>query len=84
MNKQTVLLAASILVFSTSSIAAETQNPGANDKLATPTEVVKPGADSTGSKAKKATVPETQKDKENKKKCRNLGGSYQLGHCNVG
>jgi hypothetical protein len=84
MNKQIVLLAASILLFSTLSIAVEAQNSGTNDKLVTPTEVVKPGADSTGAKAKKATVPETQKDRDNKKKCRNLGGTYQLGHCNVG
>ena len=84
MNKHIVLLAVSILVFSKLTIALEAQNSGTNHKLAMPTEAVKPGAKTTASKAKKATAPETQKDKDNKKKCRSLGGSYQLGHCNVG
>lgn len=84
MNKRMVLLAASILVFSKLAISVETQTSGASDKRSEPTEAAKPGADATGPKARKATVPETQKDRENKKKCRGLGGSWQLGHCNVG
>lgn len=84
MNKQMFLLAASILVFSNLSIAVETQTSDASDKRAVSAEAAKPGAQDSASKAKKASVPETQKDKENKKKCRAMGGSWQLGHCNVG
>lgn len=83
MNKQTVLLAASLLAFSTLSVAADTA-ASTGDKAAVAADTAKPAAESSGAKARKATVPETAKDRENKKKCRRMGGTWQLGHCNVG
>jgi hypothetical protein len=47
-------------------------------------QAAKAGATAPGAEAKKGVVPETEKDKANKKKCRELGGTWQLGHCNVG
>jgi len=84
MKKHIGLLAASILAYSTLSIAVEPQIPSAGEKQASQEEATKPGTRTSGPKAKKAIVPETQKDRENKKKCRGMGGSWQLGHCNVG
>lgn len=84
MNKQMLLLAASLLVFSTVSVAADTATSGAGDKAAASSETAKPAAEASGSKARRPTVPETAKDRENKQKCRRMGGTWQLGHCNVG
>jgi len=84
MNKQMLLLAATLLAFSTASFAADTAAAGASDKGAAAADTAKPPAEASGSKARRPTVPETAKDRENKKKCRSLDSTWQLGHCNVG
>lgn len=82
MNTRTIMLAASLMFGSGLSIAADMPATGSGEKQAVTADVAKPAA--SAPKARKAAVPETQKDRENKKKCRGMGGTWQLGHCNVG
>lgn len=67
MKKHIGLLAASILAYSTLSIAVEPQIPGTGEKQASQEEATKPGTGTSGPKAKKAIVPETQKTGKTRK-----------------